>query len=271
NELNSQFTTSNKIIQLSCALSLFKNTSISASLLTNTFVIDNSWDGLGFSYQTDLLENFQYLISINQKFAPDATVCVAYKTQKSGVKLDGEGNLKAENNLPPDTYLFTPGNIGYGFQYRFFDKIKLSIESSHQFFDGDISFPVYSMNREKRVEIDEHHIWNNEIIFGANIEVIENLNIGFSFSKYLKYDDYFSEIRVKFTSPFTINLYYGVPSKPYSILGSVEYIYQNYRSSLHYQYSSMGYTFKSESGENYPLEISENSNFIKLVLSASFF
>ncbi len=268
-EKDAELKVNNKILQLSMSINLFNNTSLSASILKNRFSIDNNWEEIGLTYENNFFSNYQFLFSLNQKFCEELSGYILYKTQNTDIKLNGTGLKIAKDNLIPDVYLYHPGNIGYGVQYDFLNKLKISLELSHQFYDGQILYPVLTLDQKKETYGKDHHIWNNEIVLGANIIVIKDLNIGISFSKYLKYDDYFSEFRYKFNPPSTYIFYYSEIPKPYSLICGIEYIYQNYSASLLYQYSSMGYSFKSESGEKYPYEINENNSFIKLNLGIS--
>lgn len=270
-EKDAELKVNNKILQLSVSTNLFNNTSLSASMLKNKFLIDNNWEGMGLTYENNFFSSYKFLFSLNQKFFEELSVYVLYKTQNTDIKLNGTGSKIAEDNLIPDVYLYNPGNVGYGLQYDFFNKLKISLEFSHQFYEGQILYPILTVDQKKETYSKDHHIWNNEIVLGANFIVIKDLNIGISFSKYLKYDDYFSEFRYKFNPPSTYIFYYSEIQKPYSLMCAIEYIYQNYSASLHYQYSSMGYSFKSESGEKYPYQINENNSFIKLNLGIGLF
>lgn len=270
-EENAQLRSRNSVLQFSAILRLFKNTSLSASILANNLSIDNNWEDLGLSYKNNILDEFQFLFSVNQSFFADLSAYFLIKTQNSGTKLEGIGSKIAENKITPDIYFYNHGNIGYGIQYKFFERFKLSIELLHQFYDGQITYPVFPFEGEKNTYTEEHSIWNNEFILGANINLINDLNIGISFSKYFKYDDYFTESRIKIQNPITLIFYYSQVPKPYTLTGSIEYTYKNYRAALQYQYSAMEYNFKSELGELYPYEINASSSYIKLSLGISLF
>lgn len=83
-EENAELKVRNKIVQLSTSINLFTTTSLSASLLTNNFLIDNNWEKMGLTYENNFLSNFQFLFSVNQKFFDELFVYASYKLKTQG-------------------------------------------------------------------------------------------------------------------------------------------------------------------------------------------
>jgi hypothetical protein len=131
---------------------------------------------------------------------------------------------------------------------------------SHQFLEVDtlVDFKYY-------IEPVVHHIWNNELILGTKVRVLEDLYVGLMLSYYMRYNN---DIYIWFTSensPFEGTEV--MPSNPLTLIASLKYQLSYYKVILQYQHSRTSYINHGTYGID---EMYDFGNFFKLTLSANF-
>jgi hypothetical protein len=208
-----------------------------------------------WEFWTNMFENTQFLISVNHKFNHRLSGYINFKSQDTRNEMTKKASFQGKKIMLPDTYLSLHGNIGYGLQWKLSEKIKTSIEFSHQFIEVDEENII-----DGYTEKLEHSIWNNEIIFGTKVTPIEKLEVGLMFSTYLKFDN---KIYMLFSSANSPYEYTQVnPSHIYCLIGSIRYSLSIFTLTAYYQHSQAQYI-------NEPRKTFDYGNFIKLNLDAN--
>jgi hypothetical protein len=257
----SKFYSKNKILQFYLSYLLNNNTSFSLGVQTTAFDYVYDWAPLKpITFKNDLFNKAQIIASINHQFNNDIYSYLTFKSQKSNILLTKDAYHNGEEILTQNSYLSLHGNIGYGIRYQISDRVSVSAEMSHQFLEVDtlVDFKYY-------IEPVVHHVWNNELILGTKVRVLEELYVGLMLSYYMRYNN---DIYIWFsseTSPFEGTEV--MPSNPLTLIASLKYQLSNYRVILQYQHSRTSYINHGTYGND---EMYDYGNFFKLTLSANF-
>jgi len=258
---DASFFSMSRILQCSFSYMLTDYTSLSFGAQTTDFEHVLHWTPIDpFIFQTKLFSNTQFIASLNHRFNEKVESYLTFKSQESRLLMSKEASYNGEEILMPDTYLSLHGNIGYGIQYKVSDRVKLSAEMSHQFLEVDEE-NHYDYYTEKLI----HHIWNNELLLGTNVKVLDNFHAGLLLTYYLKYNN---DLYMRISSGYDPYEYSDIPpSRPFTLIASLKYSLANFDLLLQYQHSQVSY---KDSTNFWIGEIHDYANYFKLTMSANF-
>ena len=223
------------------AASLLASPKLSLNIGILTSSLNYKWDpGVTnpADYKSGFFKNFQYLFSMSYALSESFRYYVKFKSQKANFDLSIV-DLRFDNGFItlPIIYASYYGNIGYGVQKSFGNRLKVSAEMRHQFLEVNDTTGI--SNAFGRV--DQRHIWNNEIILGTKYQLSNKFKIGAIFTTFLKYDNliYLRVLEEQEDGSETLSLAHI--SKPLSVALSGRYISGKISLRGIYQYSRNQY------------------------------
>ena len=259
-----EFLIANQVFQIAISRKIIDDLSISIGLLTNFYQNKQTYGDLTEDISSDNFDNYQILGTINYN-SNIFSLYLLYKSQVDPKRLGPEMiKLNDEIEYYNNSIVSFPGILGYGLQYQIWAPVKISLEMQHEFLNTKFN---YEYNRAPYEVWDRsgefsHNIFNNKIIFGINYTSPIDLEIGFLYSKYLKYDIDVDK-RINYFPPLpkldNINLY--------SL--SFEYTYLKWLFNLAYQNSSAEY-YRAEFSEGAAQSTNNNYQSLKVGLGYKF-
>jgi hypothetical protein len=247
---------SHHIFQLSLSRKLNNIFNITFGLRSNFFKskLKNSETIEYVEFSTGIFDNIQIITTLNCENKL-YNYYVLLKTQNGMNKMDGSGFFDGYNlSFKTEPFVSFPGLFSYGFQYKILEKSNINVEVLHEFLF--ISNDYY----ENNIFMDGHNIFNTELYIGSNYEIINGLNLGLMYSKYISYDDEIGLGNKTSNSVFTESNI----RNPWSIVFASQYLYKSFRIAFNYQYSKI--TYKIENDD----KIIDAGHFIKLGFGVSY-
>lgn len=210
---------STTVLKFSAILLAHEKLSITAGALTNNFQSQFTLPDISFRFYRSFFNNYQLFFSLNSTISKAFKAYLLFKSEDSGHKTFAE--TSKPNFASGNPKVFFNGNLGTGIQYSPVNKLKISLETKHDFFTyKKISYdylPPYTTSKD---------IFNSNIIIGASFNPLDMLEIGILGSKYIEYRNPLfahQENRETLTTPLGFNF-------------GAKYKYSRFHFNFMYQY-----------------------------------
>ncbi len=214
--------------------------SLTVGLLTRDFRYD--WDIKSIptvSYTRNLFDIYQVFFGVEAIPWHDLKTYLVFTSMNPRIRLSG-GEFRFPTGIyldPGPKELSYFGTIGYGVQVPLLTQLKLSLEMRHLFLE-DESDDLVAGSNGYTVHADRH-IWNNEVTVGANVPINDDAQVGFRYSRFLKYDN---RKGIIFTSLSGANSTMAI-SSPYSLEVSAQVPLGDFLIAAGYQLSGAKYLY----------------------------
>jgi hypothetical protein len=193
---------SNSILQFSLIKKITNNLSLSGSILTNDYKYYFRADSYGTEkLRSRYFEQRQFISSINY-YQKNIKIYALFKSQQVYKKLSPDRlllleklfypnqqptrHVPQENQIPNHSVVSFPGSFAFGFQYTCNNRLKLSIENVNHYLFADKKVKIYNSSGNYYEEEFKHDSINPEIILGLNYSLSKLIQLGSTYSQFLK-------------------------------------------------------------------------------------
>jgi hypothetical protein len=193
---------SNSVLQFSLIKKITNNLSLSGSILTNDYKYYFRTDSYGTEkLRSRYFEQKQFISSINY-YQKNVKIYALFKSQQAYNKLSPDRlllleklfypnqqstrHVPQENQIPNHSVVSFPGSFAFGFQYICNNRLKLSIENVNHYLFADKKVKIYNSSGNYYEEDFKHDSINPEIIMGLNYSLSKFIQLGSTYSQFLK-------------------------------------------------------------------------------------